>query len=159
MDLSESFFTRYSRWRRKKNKEKENIRSAFFEDEIKSIQLFFSVVCGSKKILFRKGDGFGAVTNDTVFFPEKISFFDDKELNRKVYLHKALVASYIFKHKICYLNGWTNKKEKAFQVWALEKAICEQLKLEVPSYEPFFFDLFEGNHTKKIRMTKSFVIG
>lgn len=142
VDLSESFFTRFSNWRRRKNKIAEDERAAFFDEEIESIQLFFSFLCPEENVLFRKSDGLGSVTDGIVFLPEKITFFKEFELNRKVYLHKALVAAIVRRHRIYFIEGWTEKKQRAFQIRALKGLIDRYLRIELDSYESFFSELF-----------------
>ena len=112
-------------------------------------------MCPEENILFRKSDGLGSVTDGIVFLPEKISFFNDFELNRKVYLHKALVAAIIRRHGISFIKGWEQKRQRAFQIRAYENLFKEYLRIELGSYENFFSELFARIREDKYKKEKS----
>lgn len=153
MDVLELFFTRYSNKRKRQREDELNSRSAFLEDEIKSVQLFFRLLYNQRKVAFHKSSGLGSVTRNIIFLPQRISFFESKELNRKLYLHKALVAAVILKNEIRYIKTWEQKKLRSFQIWSVQEVIKSQLREEIHSYDDFFSDIFgkiaEGSYRKE----------
>lgn len=143
MDLLEILYTKASNWRKKNQEIHIEDRSTNFLDNLSSIELFFNYINPENRLLIRPTTGMGFVSNKVIYFPNQISFLNTKELNKKLYLHKALVASVIFKEQIYYPENWNTNIQKAYAIYRNQKCIQKLLEQEIPNYSDFFSDVFQ----------------
>lgn len=122
MDLLEILYTKASNWRKKNQEIHIEDRSTNFLDNLSSIELFFNYINPENRLLIRPTTGMGFVSNKVIYFPNQISFLNTKELNKKLYLHKALVASVIFKEQIYYPENWNTNIQKAYAIYRNQNA-------------------------------------
>lgn len=155
MDVVEILFTKISNKRRSQKELQILDQSAFLEEEVKSIKLLYGLFNPEKKVLIKSVEGIGSVSQSSLSLPKRISFFKDKELNRKVYLHKALVAGVIRQLNIKNSKKIIGKKERAFQVWFLREKIQEKIKEKLPYYDEFFLELFSSVADFKYELTNN----
>lgn len=145
MDFAESLFGKVSNWKRAKEQEKQEVYAIRLEDQILSIYAFFSMLNLGKKIVIQPGSDLGGVDLTTLYLPSKVVLFNNLELNRKVLLHKALVASVMYKFGIYYYKPNLTVAEKGLQVWCFKNWIQAQLEKFVPNYHSYFDDIFKSS--------------
>jgi nitric oxide reductase NorD protein len=105
----------------------------------------------SPNILVREGKGIGYVTSESVFLPEYINYFRDRNLNRNIFLNKALIAGAVLKYKVSYKTKSPSPLDRALQITDKKELITKKLESDLPGYK-YFHDNLLMEYTKNIKL-------
>lgn len=143
--MLEFLYKKISSKQRAKTNAYEKETAAFFTDFKDALFFFVRAIYPTCSVILGEGHFLGYISKNKIMLPQKVCLFKNRELNRLVFLHKALVAGVICKHKIHYEdNQKQSYGQRSLQIWKAREKIQSYLRAEYPRYDEFFFKIFSN---------------
>lgn len=141
MDLLEWVFHKISNHRIQKKKIEDGAYAIRTENEIISLKTLMTFILQGETLPLFAGKGLGRTGAEALVLPEQVNLFKDINLNRQILIHKTLVASIIYKNKICYSRNELSYAERSLEIYKHQNHIKNELSELFPQYTVFHSNL------------------
>lgn len=134
MDLLEWVYHKVAKRRLSSERIKEELVAATVAEEIFSLKAIVSFILKGEYLPIQTGKGIGRVASDKIVLPAEVKIFPQKENNRAVLLHKALVASIIYRDNLKYSRHGLSYAERSLEIVNFKDQILRELDLLFPQF-------------------------